>query len=126
MTMLCPMCREPMSEKRIRYECCWFFKKQELPEADLLCPQCRQQISGGKMCDACGCFYEKQVFTIADLYNYNARPQNSYHKFYNFKEVLEQIQGREGKQIGLNILCQIRFELPIFSEATAIDAKTDM
>ena len=115
-----------MSEEGVRYDCYWFFKKEELPVTDLLCPQCREPFSEYKMCEECGCFYEEQEFAVTDLYNYNARPQRSYHRLDHFKEVLGQFQGREGKQIPLEILHQIKLELPIFSEATAISVKTAM
>ena len=65
----------------------------------MLCPECREPMSEEGMCDDCGCFYEKQEFIVTDLYNYNARPQRSYHRLDHFKEVLGQFQGREGKDI---------------------------
>jgi hypothetical protein len=80
------------------------------------------------MCADCGCFHEKQEFVIADLYNhnYNARLRKSYHKKKPVQGVLKQLQGRESKQSPLGILHQIKFELPIVSEATAIDVKNAM
>ena len=110
--MLCPTCCEPMSEERVCYDCCWFFKEKELPVNDLLCPQCREPFPEYKMCEECGCFYEEPEFTVTDLYNYNARPQRSHRKLDHFKEVLRQFQGREGKQIPPEILRQIKYELP--------------
>ena len=91
-----------------------------------LCPECSQPLSEYKMCEGCGIFYDKPEFMVYDLYNYNARPQRSYHKLDHFKEVLGQFQGRESKQMPLEILHQIKLELPIFSEATAIDVKNAM
>ena len=92
----------------------------------MLCPECHQPMSEEGMCYECGCFFEKQEFIVTDLYNYNARPQRSYHRLDHFKEVLGQFQGREGKQIPPEILHQIRYELPVFSEATAVDVKKAM
>ena len=78
------------------------------------------------MCYECGCFIDKPEFIVTDLYNYKLRPQRMYHRLDHFKEVLGQFQGREGKHIPPEILHQIRCELPVFSEATAIDVKKAM
>ena len=74
------------------------------------------------MCEDCNCFYEKQEFIVTDLYNYNARPQRSYP-----------VQGGPGAISGAGrqanspeILHQIKFELPIFSEVTAVQVKKAM
>jgi len=78
------------------------------------------------MCYECGCFIDKPEFIVTDLYNYRAQPKRLYQRLDHFKEVLGQFQGREGKQIPPEILQQIRNELPVFSEATAVDVKKAM
>ena len=88
-----------------------------------LCPECRQPFSEYKMCEDCGISYDEPEFIVTDLYNYIARPKRSYHRLDHFKEVLGQFQGREGKHIPPEILHQIKYELPVFSEATAADVK---
>ncbi len=65
------------------------------------------------MCEECGCFFEKQEFIVTDFYNYNARPQRSYNRLDHFKEVLGHFHGREVKDIPLDIVHQIRCELPV-------------
>ena len=115
-----------MSEDEICYDCYWFFKNKEVNVTNLLCPECREPMSEDGMCEDRNWLYEKHEFIVTDLYNYNVRPQRSYHRLDHFKEVLGQFQGREGKLIPPEILHQIRLELPIFSEATAIDVKTAM
>jgi len=78
------------------------------------------------MCYECGCFIDKPEFIVTDLYNYRAQPKRLYQRLDHFKEVLGQFQGREGKQIPPEILQQIRNELPVFREATAVDVKKAM
>ncbi len=91
-----------------------------------LCPECGQPFSEYKMCEDCGIFYDEPEYIVTDLYNYQARPQRSYHRLDHFKEVLGQFQGREGKQIPPEILQQIKDELENPVEATAIDVKKAM
>ena len=88
-----------------------------------LCPECGQPFSEYKMCEDCGIFYDEPEFIVTDLYNYIARPKRSYHRLDHFKEVLGQFQGREGKHIPPEILHQIKYELSVFNEVTAIDVK---
>ena len=91
-----------------------------------LCPECRQPFSDSKMCEECGIFYDEPEYIVYDLYNYQARPQRLYNRLDHFKEVLGQFQGREGKHIPPEILHQIKYELPVFREATALDVKKVM
>ena len=86
-----------------------------------LCPECRQPFSESKMCEECGIFYDEPEYIVHDLYNYQARPQRLYNRLDHFKEVLGQFQGREGKNIPPAILHQMKYELPVFSIATALD-----
>ena len=88
-----------------------------------LCPACGQLFSEYKMCEECGIFYDEPEYIVTDLYNYIARPKRSYHRLDHFKEVLGQFQGREGKHIPPEILHQIKYELPVFNEVTALDVK---
>ena len=88
-----------------------------------LCPECGQPCSEYKMCEDCGIFHDEPEFIVTDLYNYIARPKRSYHRLDHFKEVLGQFQGREGKHIPPEILHQIKYELSVFNEVTAIDVK---
>ncbi len=89
-------------------------------------PECGQPFFEYKMCEDCGVLYDEPKYLVYDLYNYNARPQRSYHRLDHFKEVLEQFHRREGKPTPATILRQIRHELPTCSEATAIDVKKAM
>jgi hypothetical protein len=98
---------------------------KKVAATDLLCPECREPISEDAMSEACKCFYEKQEFIVTDFYNYNARPQKSYHRLDHFKEVLGQFQGW-GKQIPPENLHHLKVELRLFSEITAIDVKEAM
>ena len=79
-------------------------------------PECGQPFSEYKMCEDCGILYDEPEYIVTDLYNYIARPKRSYHRIDHFKEVLGQFQGREGKHIPPEILHQIKYELPVFSE----------
>ena len=131
--MLRQTCCEPVSVEGLCFDCQSFELLEELlakkplsPEPDSLCPRCCQPLFQGDACYECGGFFEKQDYIVTDLYNYNARPQRSYHRLGHFKEVLRQFQGREGKQIPPEILHQVRYELPIFSEATAVHVKKAM
>lgn len=91
------------------------------------CPLCNEPMTVDEnMCYECGCFIDKPEFIVTDLYNYRAQPKRLYQRLDHFKEVLGQFQGREGKQIPPEILQQIRNELPVFSEATAVDVKKAM
>ncbi len=83
-------------------------------------PQCGQPFSEYKMCEECCIFITNR--TVYDLYNYDAR----YHRLDHFRDVLRQFMGREGKQFPPKILYQIRHELPMFSETTAVDVKKAM
>ena len=69
---------------------------------------------------------DKPEFIVTDLYNYRAHPKRLYQRLDHFKEVLGQFQGREGKHTPPEILQQLRTELPVFSEATAVDVKKAM
>ena len=89
----------------------------------MLCPECGQLFSEYKMCEECGIFYDEPEYIVTDLYNYTARPKRSYHRLDHFKEVLGQFQGREGKHIPPEILHQIKYELSVFNEVTALDVK---
>ena len=88
-----------------------------------LCPECGQPFSEYKMCEDCGILCDEPEFIVTDLYNYIARPKRSYHRLDHFKEVLGQFQGREGKHIPPEILHQIKYELSVFNEVTALDVK---
>jgi hypothetical protein len=73
------------------------------------------------MCYECCCFFEKQDLIVTDLCNYNTRPRRTYHRLDHFQEVLRRCWGREGKLMPPEILHQIEFELPIFSQVTAVE-----
>jgi hypothetical protein len=107
------------------YEREWFSKKVET-DFQLLCPLCQKLFSENNMCEDCGCFIEEQEFIVNDLYNYNARQQRAYHRLDHFKDVLGQFQGREGKNIPLEILSHIKNELSACNEVTAVDVKKVM
>ena len=116
--MLCLTCNEQMDDG-VCYDCEWFFKK-EVNSEQLLCPVCRHPFNENKTCEDCGVFIDEPEFIVHDLYNYNAKPQRAYHRLDHFKEVLGQFQGREGKTIPPEILHQIKDELRLLGEVTAL------
>ncbi len=73
--------------------------------------------------NVCGIFHDEPEFIVTDLCNYIARPTRSYHRLDHFKEVLGQFQGRERNHTPSEILHQIKYELSVFGEVTAIDVK---
>lgn len=75
-----------------------------------LCPECAQPLNG--MCESCGIFYDEPELIVTDLYNYKAKPQRCYKREDHFKEVLYQLQGKEGKDVPKEILETVTNHLP--------------
>ena len=75
------------------------------------CPECRQVMSEG-MCYECGIFFEKPVFEVSDLHNYKVHQKRDYKKLDHFKEVLNQFQGKEMREIPDQVIQHVRENLP--------------
>jgi hypothetical protein len=75
------------------------------------CPECQQAIPEG-MCYECGVFFVKPVFEVHDLNNYNVQQQRDYKKLDHFKELLNQFQGKEMREIPEEVFTCVREKLP--------------
>ena len=64
------------------------------------------------MCYECGIFFEKPVFEVHDLHNYKVHQKRDYKKLDHFKEVLNQFQGKEMRDIPDKVIQCIRQRLP--------------
>ena len=71
-----------------------------------VCPECGKLFN--QMCNDCGVFYDTPEYTVTDLYNYTAKPKRFYKREDHFKEVLYQLQGKEGKILTTSIIEKIR------------------
>ena len=76
------------------------------------CPECHQVIPEDGICQECGIFFEKRVFEVHDLQNYNVQPKRDYKKLDHFKEVLNQFQGKEMREIPEAVIQSVRERLP--------------
>ena len=63
------------------------------------CPECHQVIPEDGICQECGIYFEKPVHEVHDLQNYNVQQKRDYKKLDHFKEVLNQFQGKEMREI---------------------------
>ena len=75
----------------------------------MICPECFQPIDG--MCYECGAFFETQDLRVYDLQNYTPKFKRLYCRLDHFKEVLNQLQGKEGRVITPDIIHKIKNEL---------------
>ena len=75
------------------------------------CPECQQPMTEG-MCYECGVFFEKPVYEVHDLQNYNVQQKRDYKKLDHFKEVLNQFQGKEMREIPEAVIQAVREKLP--------------
>jgi hypothetical protein len=75
------------------------------------CPECRQVMSEG-MCYECGIFFDTPVFEVSDLHNYKVHQKRDYKKLDHFKEVLNQFQGKEMRDIPEEVIQCIRARIP--------------
>ena len=87
----------------------------------MLCPECQQPME--KVCEECGVFYDVPELIVTDLYNYRARPQRCYKKADHFKEVLYQFQGKEGKDIPLEVVEKVKEKIEDPAKATIGDVR---
>jgi hypothetical protein len=67
---------------------------------------------GEEMCYECGIFFDKPVFEVHDLHNYNVHQKRDYKKLDHFKEVLNQFQGKEMREIPEEVIQCVRENLP--------------
>jgi len=77
----------------------------------MLCPECNQPM-GEDMCYDCGIFFDKPVFEVHDLHNYNVHQTRDYKKLDHFKEILNQFQGKEMREIPKHVIDVLRDTLP--------------
>ena len=75
------------------------------------CPECQQPMTEG-MCYECGIFFEKPVYEVHDLQNYNVQQKRDYKKLDHFKEVLNQFQGKDVREIPEDVIQAVREKLP--------------
>ncbi len=73
---------------------------------EMLCPMGREPI--GEMCEECCVFFETQEYVITDFHNFRIRHRRIYKRLDHFKEILSQIQGKEGKEIQNEVVGRIR------------------
>ena len=64
------------------------------------------------MCYECGIFFDKPVFEVHDLHNYNVQQKRDYQKLDHFKEVLNQFQGKEMREIPDQVIQCVRENMP--------------
>ena len=76
------------------------------------CPECHQIIPEDGICQECGIFFDKPVFEVHDLHNYKVQQKRDYKKLDHFKEVLNQFQGKEMREIPVEIVQGVRDKLP--------------
>mgnify|MGYP000300405818 FL=1 len=76
------------------------------------CPECHQIIPEDGICQECGIFFDKPVFEVHDLHNYKVQQKRDYKKLDHFKEVLNQFQGKEMRDIPDKVIQCIRERLP--------------
>lgn len=74
----------------------------------MICPECRQPME--KMCEECGIYFDEPDLVVHDLYNYAPHPARNYRREDHFKEVLNQFQGKEGKELTQDLLQTISTE----------------
>lgn len=74
----------------------------------MICPECHQPMD--KMCDECGISFDEPEFVVHDLYNYMPHSTRNYKREDHFKEVLNQFQGKEGKDLPPDVLERINVE----------------
>ena len=73
---------------------------------EILCPMCREPMT--EMCEECGVFYERQEFIVTDLRNFKIKRRSVYKRLDHFKEVLNQFQGKEGRDIPKIVIERLR------------------
>ena len=76
------------------------------------CPECHQVIPEDGICKECGIFFVKPVYEIHDLRNYNVQQKRDYKKLDHFKEVLNQFQGKEMREIPGDVIQSVREKIP--------------
>jgi hypothetical protein len=64
------------------------------------------------MCYECGIFFDTPVYEVTDLHNYKVYQKRDYKKLDHFKEVLNQFQGKEMRDIPDKVIQCIRERLP--------------
>ena len=72
----------------------------------MICPECYQPID--QMCPECGIHFDEQEYQVYDLQNYMPRVKRCYSRLDHFKEVLNQYQGKEGRDIPNNVVDKIK------------------
>ena len=83
----------------------------------MICPECKNPMN--QMCEECGIFFDTPVFEVSDLSTYNIKHKRDYKKLDHFKEVLNQFQGREDKQIPEQVVNTVKQNLPEMLETVS-------
>ncbi len=73
------------------------------------CPECHQPITN--MCFECGVCFDEPEYVVSDLQNYMPRHKRYYNRLDHFKEVLNQYQGKEGRDIPDHIVQRVKDEV---------------
>jgi len=73
------------------------------------CPVCFQPMN--KICYECGAFYDEPEYQVYDFYNYIPLVKRRYNRLDHFKEVVNQLQGKEGRNIPQDVITIIKQEL---------------
>ena len=73
------------------------------------CPECHQPID--KICYDCGICFDEPEFVVTDLHTYIPIFKRKYCRLDHFREVLNQYQGKEGREIPEDIVQRVRDEL---------------
>ena len=73
------------------------------------CPSCYKPMID--MCYDCGVFYVKPEYVENDLQNYNPKHKRCYNRLDHFREVLNQQQGKEGKEIPTHVIDKVKAEI---------------
>jgi len=76
------------------------------------CPECNQPIPEDGMCMECGIFFDKPEFEVHDIHNYNIQHKRDYKTLDHFKEILNQFQGKEMREIPKHVLDYVYENLP--------------
>lgn len=74
-----------------------------------ICPECHKPIE--KICYDCGIHFDEPEYIVYDLQNYMPRHKRQYSRLDHFKEILNQYQGKEGRDIPADVVQRVKDEL---------------
>ena len=73
------------------------------------CPSCYKPMID--MCYECGVFYDKPEYVVNDLQDYIPKYKRCYCRLDHFREIINQYQGKEGKDIPKHVIDKIKEEI---------------